>query len=68
MCAGIKFIFTKKDLLVYEELKKARPEMINFVSEIEEVGEHEVTDSSTRFGYFIIVSESPEEVREILEK
>ena len=68
MCAGIKFIFTDKDLQVYDELKRTRPEMINFVSEIEEVGEREVTDSSTRFGYFIIVSESPEEVREILEK
>lgn len=68
MCAGIRFIFTKKDLEIYEELKATKPEIINFVSEIEEVGEHEVTDSSTRFGYFIIVSESQEEVREVLER
>lgn len=68
MCAGIRFIFTKKDLQVYEDLKKTKPEMINFVSDIEEVGEHEVTDSSTRFGYFIINSESQDEVREVLER
>lgn len=68
MCAGIRFIFTKKDLEIYEELKAAKPEIINFVSEIEEVGEHEVTDSSTRFGYFIVVSKSQQEVKEILER
>lgn len=66
--AGIRFIFNKEDLKVYEDLQKNQPKLINYVSEIEEVGEHEVVDSSTRFGYFIIVSDSEQEVKEILER
>lgn len=66
--AGIRFIFNKEDLKVYEDVQKNQPKLINYVSEIEEVGEHEVVDSSTRFGYFIIVSDSEQEVKEILER
>lgn len=66
--AGIRFIFNKEDLKVYEDVQKKQPKLINYVSEIEEVGEHEVVDSSTRFGYFIIVSDSEQEVKEILER
>ena len=66
--AGIRFIFNKEDLKVYEDLQKNQPQLIEYVSEIEEVGEHEVVDSSTRFGYFIIVSDSEQEVKEILER
>lgn len=66
--AGIRFIFNKEDLKVYEDVQKNQPRLINYVSEIEEVGEHEVVDSSTRFGYFIIVSDSEQEVKEILER
>ena len=66
--AGIRFIFNKEDLKVYEDVQKNQPQLIEYVSEIEEVGEHEVVDSSTRFGYFIIVSDSEQEVKEILER
>lgn len=66
--AGIRFIFNKEDLKVYEDVQNNQPRLINYVSEIEEVGEHEVVDSSTRFGYFIIVSDSEQEVKEILER
>lgn len=66
--AGIRFIFNKEDLKVYEDVQKNQPQLIEYVSEIEEVGEHEVVDSSTRFGYFIIVADSEQEVKEILER
>lgn len=68
MCAGIRFIFSRKDLKIYLEQKKKNPEMIVYTSEIEEVGKHEVVDSSTRFGYFIMASDSVNEVRNILEQ
>lgn len=66
--AGIRFIFNKEDLKVYEDVQKNQSQLIEYASEIEEVGEHEVVDSSTRFGYFIIVSDSEQEVKEILER
>ncbi|MCI8326592.1 MAG: ATP-grasp domain-containing protein [Lachnospiraceae bacterium] len=67
-CAGIRFIFSKKDLEIYEDVKEKHPELLQYVSEIEKVGEHEVVDSSTRFGYFIIASESEKIVKELLER
>ncbi len=66
--AGIRFVFNKEDLKVYEDVQKNQSQLIEYASEIEEVGEHEVVDSSTRFGYFIIVSDSEQEVKEILER
>ena len=62
--AYIHFIFTKKDLELLEKLKGEIPEKIHFISEIEEVREGIVTDSSTRFGYFILAFESLDEAKE----
>lgn len=66
--AGIRFIFNQKDLEIYEDIKKNQPQILNYVSEIEKIGEHEVVDSSTRFGYFIIVADNKEQIKEILER
>lgn len=66
--AGIRFIFNKRDLEIYKDVRKNQRELLCEVSEIEEVGEHEVVDSSTRFGYFIIASDSEQEVKDILER
>lgn len=62
--AYIHFIFTEKDLELLEKLKREIPEKIHFISEIEEVREGTVTDSSTRFGYFILAFESFSEAKE----
>lgn len=62
--AYIHFIFTKQDLELLESLKEKIPEKIHFISELEEVREGAVTDSSTRFGYFILAFESQEEAKE----
>ena len=62
--AYIHFIFTKKDLELLEKLKREIPEKIHFISELTEVREGTVTDSSTRFGYFILAFESLTEAKE----
>lgn len=62
--AYVHFIFGKEDLELLEKLKREIPEKIHFISEIEPVREGTVTDSSTRFGYFILAFESLEEAKE----
>lgn len=64
--AYIHFIFEQKDLDLLHELERKIPEKIQFVSELEPIGEHEVVDSSTRFGYFILACDSPKEVKEYI--
>ena len=54
----------KKDLELLEKLKREIPEKIHFISELTEVREGTVTDSSTRFGYFILAFESLTEAKE----
>ena len=52
--SAIKFIFNEKDL---DDLKKAQeiiPDCIFRVSEIDEIGTHEVVDSSSRYGFYIL--------------
>lgn len=53
--AKICFIFNNSDLLKLEEIKQETPELIYRVSELQEITtEEDVTDSSTRFGYYIL--------------
>lgn len=59
--AYIRFIFSQEDLELLYRLQRQIPEKISFVSEIEPFGKHPVTDSSTRYGYFITAFDSVEE-------
>lgn len=63
MCAGIRFVFTKKDLDVLEEIKSKSPELLQMVSEMEPVGEHQVVDSGSRFGYYILAGKIRQRLR-----
>ena len=65
--AGIKFIFNKEDYDLYTKVKEEYPEIIHYVSEIEEIGSRDVVDSSSRFGYFIVCANEEQEIRWILE-
>lgn len=65
--AGIRFVFGQHDLDVLEELRNSHPEMLTEVSEMEPF-DREVTDSSTRFGYYIICGSRPEEIQYWLER
>ena len=47
-----------------EQFQREIPQKIHFISELEEVREGAVTDSSTRFGYFIMAFESLTEAKE----
>ncbi len=50
--AEIRFIFNEKDIDMLEKIRKETPEKIYFVSDI--VKENKVSDSSTRWGYYIL--------------
>lgn len=52
--AVIKFVFTKEDIEELEKVKKEHPEYIYYISPIEEINSHEIIDSSTRYGYYIL--------------
>lgn len=51
--ASVRFILSNKDLDELINLKNTSPESLVRVSEIDDIGSREVTDSSTRFGYYI---------------
>ena len=51
--AVIKFIFSKKDYLNFEKIKKEHKDYIYFISEMSDFN-HNIVDSSTRFGYYIL--------------
>jgi len=65
-CAGIKFIFSKEDFDLYIKVKEEHPEILHYVSEIEEIGSRDVVDSSSRFGYFIMCDDKSELITSIL--
>lgn len=52
--AIIKFIFTEKDIQELEKIKNERPENIYYISPIDRINSHEIIDSSTRYGYYIL--------------
>lgn len=63
--AFIKFIFSKEDIENYKELKKTKPELIYFENISEDI-EHEIVDSSTRYGFYIIKANNIEEISSII--
>ena len=52
--AVIKFIFTQTDVEELEKVKRERPKYIYYISPIDEINSHEIIDSSTRYGYYIL--------------
>lgn len=65
--AYIHFIFSEKDLELLERLRREIPEKIEFVSRIQDVREGKVTDSSRRFGYFILAFDNISQAKEYLD-
>lgn len=59
--AKVHFIFGEKDMEHLEWIKVHRPEIIYRISEIDPLDEHEVADSSTRYGYYITREKSHHE-------
>ncbi len=63
--AGIKFIFNQKDLNTLKIVEEKHPEMLYYVSALSKM-DHEIVDSSTRFGFYIVASESHHLIKQIL--
>lgn len=51
--AAVRYIFCKEDLDIYYKLQKEHPEYI-ILSQLSKPTDAEVTDSATRFGFFVI--------------
>lgn len=64
--AVIKFIFNSEDIRTLRKIEQTHPEFIQYVSEIGDVGAHEVVDSSTRFGFYILTVKIKEQLQELL--
>ena len=64
--AYVRVLFCHEDLRLLEELKQKAPEHIHFISDMAPITDSKVTDSSTRFGYYILTFESPEQAKEYI--
>ena len=60
--AGIRYIFDRTDIELFNNLKTNRPELL-VDYEINDITDEEVTDSASRFGYFIISADTLEEIK-----
>ena len=60
--AAIKFIFNQNDVNEYEKVKEKMPNEIYRVSQMETVGTHDVIDSSSRFGYYILACDNYDKI------
>lgn len=65
--AAIRFVFSQKDVDVIEKIRREAPETIIRCEMWGEVGSHEVSDSSSRYGYCLIAHEDPVRVRKLIE-
>lgn len=65
--SAIRFIFEQKDVEILEKIKKDAPEALYFVSDIEPIGNHEIVDSGTRYGFYILSTDSFEKLMSISE-
>ena len=63
--AGVHFICTDKDLEVYNRLMEEHPEFV-VAKDIPQSIEGKITDSASRFGYFIMKADSAESLRAYL--
>ena len=57
--AAVRFILSEADLSVLERVKREAPELLKEYS-VQPLDGRQVTDSSTRFGYFLLHADTPE--------
>ena len=65
--AAVRFIFDQKDIDVLDELKKQAPQLL-LEEQLLPITGQKVTDSSSRFGYWIMVSDNAKELIPYLPK
>ena len=61
----MRFIFSQKDVDVLNDIKASHPEYI-VNEEVNEITDDEVTDSSSRFGYYILSAARQEQINDYL--
>lgn len=62
--AFIKFIFSKDDLELMKKIQREHEELIHYTSEITDL-EHDIVDSSSRFGYYILRLDNKKQLEEL---
>lgn len=65
--AAIRFIFNREDLNVLRNIQACAPETIIRSEVMGEVDSREVSDSSTRFGYYIVADPDSRRVKELIQ-
>lgn len=63
--AGVRFIFDNKDVECFNLLQKNNNKIL-VSHEISNVGDHDVVDSSSRFGYFLFTSDNYDDIKPYL--
>ena len=66
--AAVRFLFSQSDLDALERIRRENPESLYRVSEIQPIDGHEIHDSSTRYGYYILTADTQEKMRALLTK
>lgn len=62
--AAIRFIFNQEDLDLFNHYKDTA--LMKLQSEVIQLVDHEITDSSSRYGFFIVSSEQYDEIKDVL--
>ena len=64
--SAIRFIFNQQELECFEKLKALHPENIYRQSEILPIDGRKISDSSTRYGFYILIADSMDEMQALL--
>jgi biotin carboxylase len=65
--AYVRFIFNYDDLNQLRRIQDEYPECVYLVSDIAPINSHEITDSSSRYGYYILAVNNAEKFNRIIE-
>ena len=64
-CAGIRFVFSQEDMDCLEEIKKNDPQIL-VEENVRPISGEAVTDSSTRFGYYMMKSDNRSDIEKYM--
>lgn len=65
--AAVRFIFNEHDVMVLEQLKQEHPEYL-VKADVQDIHDREVTDSSNRFGFFLMCADSVAQIMPYMPK
>ncbi len=63
--AAVRYVFSSEDITVLDKIRKEHPEYI-ISTDIKESYEGEITDSSTRFGFYLLHADKAEELEKYM--